>query len=87
MMWTVPASVEGRWESAQGTIAITQHFQFVAGELRTGAGATPIAGGRVHGDEITFTAAGTRYRGRVRDRTIEGTASLGSTMSRFVAER
>jgi hypothetical protein len=87
MMWTIPARVEGRWQSARGTIALAQHFQFVSGELRTEAGAQPIADGRLLGDEITFTAAGTRYRGRVRDGRIEGTASMGSTVSRFVATR
>lgn len=87
MMWTVPAKVEGSWRSAHGTFTLTQHFQFVTGEIRTGAAATPIAGGRMRGDQISFTAAGTRYSGRVSDRTIEGTASMGSTTSRFVATR
>jgi hypothetical protein len=87
MMWTIPARVEGSWRLPQGTIALRQHFQFITGEIRTGAAATPISDGRLRGDEITFTAAGTRYSGRVSDRTIEGTASMGSSTSRFVATR
>lgn len=37
-------------------------------------GPTAIAGGRLRGDEITFTAGATDYTGRVQGNTMRGTA-------------
>ena len=38
---------------------------------------TPIANGRLRGDEITFTAGNVQYNGRVNGNSIEGTAKPG----------
>ena len=36
-------------------------------------GITPIANGKLRGDEITFTAGGTTYTGRVNGNAMQGT--------------
>ena len=43
-------------------------------------GSTPIAGGRLRGDVLTFTAAGAKYRARVTGNRIEGTTGPGGTV-------
>jgi hypothetical protein len=68
LLWIVPAKVEGTWQTPQGALTLTQKFQMVSGTL----GSTPITGGRLRGDELTFTAGGTKYTGRVNGNTIAG---------------
>jgi precorrin-6B methylase 2 len=73
LMWIVPAKVEGTWHLAQGDLGLTQQFQKVSGTL----GATPIANGRLHGDEITFTLGEAEYSGRVNGDAMKGTIKGG----------
>lgn len=61
MLWIVPAPVGGVWLTPKGDLALTQRFQFFSGTL----GRDPIENGRLRGTEISFTAAGADYRGRV----------------------
>jgi len=63
LFWIVPARVAGAWRTPKGELTLTQKFQTVAGSL----GQDPIADGRLRGDEITFTAGGATYTGRVQD--------------------
>jgi hypothetical protein len=66
LLWIVPAKVQGSWKTPQGDLTIRQTFQRIAGTL----GSTPIAG-KLTGDQVTFTAAGTQYTGRVNGNTIQ----------------
>ena len=61
LLWIVPAKVQGTWKTAQGSLTLTQSFQMLTGNLN----GTPISGGRMNGDQISFTASGTTYNGRV----------------------
>jgi SAM-dependent methyltransferase len=72
-LWIVPAKVEGTWKTAQGELAIKQTFQMISGTLKNGGNSSPI-NGKLNGDQITFTAAGTQYTGHVTGNSIEGTA-------------
>lgn len=72
-LWIVPAKVAGTWRFPEGTLQIEQKFQKIAGSLDNGRGAVPIENGTVSGDQISFSAAGNRYVGRVNGDTIEGT--------------
>ncbi len=74
LLWIVPAKVGGTWLLPEGTLVLEQQFQKVSGTLATGVG-TPatISNGRVRGDQITFTASGVDYTGRVTGNEIEGT--------------
>ena len=71
--WVVPAKVEGTWNLPDGDLKLTQKFQVVSGTL----GSTAIADGRLRGDELTFTAGGARYTGRVNGTVIHGTITGG----------
>ena len=72
-LWIVPAKVEGAWQLAQGELTLKQSFQMVAGTLRTGGNTLTIANGRLRGDQISFSAGGAEYTGRVNGNTIQGT--------------
>jgi len=73
-LWIVPAKVEGTWQVAQGPLTLTQSFQMVTGTL----GSTAIAGGRLRGDEISFSVGNAKYTGRVEGNSIKGTITGGS---------
>src|SRR5262245_46770353 len=61
LLWVVPAKVQGTWKTGQGNLTLTQEFQKLTGNLN----GTPITGGKMNGDQISFTASGTAYNGRV----------------------
>ena len=72
-LWIVPAKVEGQWQMPQGTLTLNQQFQMVNGTL----GSTPIADGRLRGEELTFKVGNQTYTGRVQGNTITGTVAGG----------
>jgi precorrin-6B methylase 2 len=74
LLWIVPAKVEGAWQLPAGTLTLTQKFQVVTGTL----GSAPISDGRLNGDEISFTAGGAKYTGKVNGNSMSGTMSGGS---------
>ena len=71
-LWIVPAKVEGTWKTAQGEITFKQTFQMLSGSVKNGSSTVAIETGRLRGDQITFTAGGTEYTGRVSGGAIEG---------------
>jgi SAM-dependent methyltransferase len=75
--WIVPAKVDGAWTTDKGELTLTQSYQNFTGTLKNGNVITPITNGKLKGDEITFTAAGTDYTGKVNGSTIEGTTKSG----------
>jgi hypothetical protein len=79
LFWIVPAKVQGVWKMPQGELNLTQMFQMVSGSLKNGANTTPLADGKLRGDQITFTAGGVQYTGKVNGNTIEGTTSGAAT--------
>jgi hypothetical protein len=87
LLWIVPAKVEGTWRSPQGDLALTQSFQMLSGTQRSGTTSTPIANGRLTGDQIAFTVGNARYSGRVSGNAIEGTVTTGSSSTQWRATR
>ena len=77
LLWIVPAKVEGAWAMPQGALTLTQKFQMVTGTL----GSTPISDGKLRGDEITFTAGGAKYTGKVNGNSMSGTNGSGAKWS------
>ena len=75
MLYIVPAPVAGTWKMPQGELTLTQEFQKVSGTLTAGGAKSPVSEGRLRGDQITFTAGGRTYTGRVVGNRIEGTGS------------
>ena len=85
MLFIVPARVEGTWRDAQGPLTITQQFQMISGTVTEGGRVTSISNGRMRGDQISFTAAGAEYRGRVNGGRIEGTVTSGGQAAPWTA--
>ena len=79
-LWIVPAKVGGTWKLSQGELNLKQTFQMITGTLRNGNVTTPISG-KLNGDQISFTAGGAQYTGRVNGNAIEGTVKGGSNSS------
>jgi hypothetical protein len=71
-LWIVPAKVEGDWKMPQGDLTLKQTYQMVSGTLKNGSNTMQIANGKLHGDQISFTAGGTQYTGHVNGNTIDG---------------
>jgi len=69
LLWVVPAKAAGTWQLGGETLLLTQKYQMIEGTL----GAAPISAGRLTGAEITFTANGRSYTGRIDGNTITGT--------------
>ena len=72
-LWIVPAKVEGIWNMPQGDLTITQEFQTIAGQFKFDA-AVGLISGKLYADQISFTAGGTTYTGRVNGNSMAGTA-------------
>jgi precorrin-6B methylase 2 len=68
LLWIVPAKVEGTWTSPQGDLVLTQKFQIISGTL----GGKPISDGRLLGEQLTFTAGGTKRTADVNGNTLQG---------------
>jgi len=79
-LWIVPAKVGGTWKLPQGELNLKQTFQMITGTLRNDNVTTPISG-KLNGDQISFTAGGSQYTGRVNGNAIEGTVKGGSNGS------
>ena len=86
LLWIVPAKVEGAWKLAAGDLALKQEFQMVSGTLTTNGKPSPVTG-RLRGDQITFTAGGTEYTGRVAGDTMEGAVKANATNGNWSATR
>jgi SAM-dependent methyltransferase len=70
LFWIVPARVAGTHEIPQGELTLKQQFQMLSGTLRT-EGKTFALEGKVRGDEVTFTAGGHTYSGKVNGKQLE----------------
>ena len=78
--------MEGHWKSAQGDLELTQSFQQLGGNVKAANGAVML-NGKLRGDQISFTAGGAQYSGRVNGNTIEGTVKSGGSTSPWKATR
>jgi SAM-dependent methyltransferase len=72
MLYIVPARVDGAWRLGKGELTINQRFQKFSGTLSRDGTIAQIKDGLLHGDEITFTAGGRKYSGRVNGDAIQG---------------
>ena len=84
--WVVPARVQGTWKLLESELALEQTYQVISGTLKAGNVIAPVKG-KLHGDDISFTAAGTEYTGRVRGTTMEGISRSGGSDAKWQATR
>jgi len=83
LLYVVPAQVDGTWDTPQGTLTLKQQFQVVSGSLGTAS----IENGRVKGDEVSFSVAGTPYKARVTGDTMTGTLMASAAETAWRATR
>jgi precorrin-6B methylase 2 len=74
-LYIVPAKVAGTWQFQGGEVTLEQKFQMLTGTITAGGAGTAIGGGRLRGDEISFSANGVNYVGKVAGDRITGTAT------------
>jgi SAM-dependent methyltransferase len=86
-LWIVPAKVAGAWQLPQGELTLQQNFQAVEGTLRLGERITPITNGRLRGDQLSFSAGGAEYSGKVGGNSMEGSVKAGGNQSKWSATR
>jgi hypothetical protein len=86
-LWIVPAKVGGTWKTPQGTLQLEQEFQTISGILTVNGQPLKLAGAKLNGDQISFSAGNTAYNGRVSGGRIEGTMKSGSQTSKWSATR
>ena len=70
LLWIVPAKVAGSYKTPQGDVTFKQEFQMLSGTLRTG-GKTFGLEGKVRGEDISFTAGGKKYSGKLNGKTLQ----------------
>lgn len=78
LLWIVPAKVAGTWNMAGGSMELTQEYQRVQGTVTIGGVPHKVIEGRLNGAELTFTADGAKYAGKVSGNTIQGTVTSAS---------
>jgi hypothetical protein len=86
LLWIVPAKAQGTWRLGKGQLTLKQDFQMVTGSLDTGGKSVPVEG-RLRGADLSFTAGGAQYEGRVDGDTIEGTTRAGAAETKWKATR
>jgi precorrin-6B methylase 2 len=86
-LWIVPAKVEGSWKLADGELTLDQDFQMLSGKLKSGGKNVSISNAKLTGDQISFTAAGAQYSGRVNGNTMEGSVKSGGSSAKWSATR
>jgi SAM-dependent methyltransferase len=84
-LWIVPARVAGVWQLPQGELTLDQSFQMIAGTLKSGERITPLANGRLRGDQISFSAGSADYSGRVSGSRLEGSVKSGGNTTAWSA--
>ena len=87
LLWIVPAKAGGAWQLPQGELALKQEFQMLSGMLKSDSNTTPITNGRLLGDQITFSAGGAEYTGRVSGNAMEGSVKSGASSGKWKATR
>jgi SAM-dependent methyltransferase len=69
LLWIVPARVAGNYKLPQGELALKQEFQMLSGTLRA-EGKTVVVQGKVRGENVSFTAGGREYKGRMKGKQL-----------------
>ena len=69
LLWIVPRKVAGTYTTPSGELTLKQKYQMLSGTLRTEGRTVPLEG-KVLGEEISFTAGGRQYAGRLEGKRL-----------------
>ncbi len=72
-LWIIPAKAGGTWKTSRGDLTLKQEYQMLSGNLARGNVTAIVSDAKMLGDQITFTAAGSQYTGRMTGNAISGT--------------
>ena len=86
-LWIVPAKMTGTWKTSRGDLTLKQEYQMLSGNLARGNVNAIISDAKMLGDQITFTAAGAQYTGRVTGNAIAGTYKGSDGSGNWTATR
>ncbi len=75
--WLVPAKVEGSWKLGNGVLTLKQQYQKISGMLVADGKEMSLGNPRLSGANISFSAGGARYAGRVSGNSMEGSIDGG----------
>jgi SAM-dependent methyltransferase len=70
LLWIIPAQVAGTHKTPQGEVTLKQHFQMLSGTMHSEGRTVPVEG-KVLGEQVTFTAGGKEYHGRMNGKQLE----------------
>ena len=99
LLWFVPAKVDGRWTLQAGgrpgervTIALTQQYQRLAGEVMFGTVARPLRHAELRGARLAISVTDPQgdlwvYHGTVTGNVIVGHATSGAAVHAFRGTR
>ena len=83
LLWYVPAKVGGTWTTPQGPLTLTQEYQRFSGTQ----GTTPVADGRINGEQVTFMLGQNRVTAVVKGTTMEGTMMINGKPTNWRATK
>lgn len=86
-LYVVPAKVAGAWRMPEGDLVLEQDFQRLTGTIAIDGISLPIENGRINGAEISFSANGVDYAGRIDGDTMEGIAKGRNTSTAWRGTR
>ena len=86
-LWIIPAKVAGNWKMPRGTLSLKQEFQVISGTLNTGSVSAIISDAKMNGEQITFSAGGAKYIGRVNGNNIEGSYTSSTESAKWSAAK
>jgi SAM-dependent methyltransferase len=72
LLYIVPAQAGGRWRLQKGELELEQKFQMLTGTFNLNGNSTAVEGGRLFGEQITFTIGGKEFKGKVNADTMSG---------------
>ena len=80
LLYIVPAKAAGRWRLQKGELELEQKFQMLTGTFNLSGVSTAVEGGRLLGEQITFTLGGKEYKRQV---SADGMAGDGWNATRI----
>ncbi len=72
LLYIVPAQAGGRWRLQKGELELEQKYQMISGTFNLNGVSTAVEGGRLLGEQITFTLGGKEFKGRVSGDAMAG---------------
>ena len=71
-LYIVPAKVAGTWRLPRGEVTFAQKVNMISGTYTADGASVPITNAKLRGSQISFTAGGVSYTGRVNGEALQG---------------